>query len=104
MPDSQQFIRTQEPYTSDKMQETLVHTVLEKTLSSIGIYHDVSSEIEKKYNCSIYECYRHPEYLKSTLEDKHADMYDIIIGSISKQLEIFSHEKPIARFLQVIEP
>lgn len=103
MPDSQQFVKTQ-PYTSDKIRETLVYTVLEKTLSSIGIYHSISSEIEKKYNCNMYDCYRHPEYLKAILEDKHAEMYDIITGSISRQLEVFSHEKPIARFLQVISP
>ena len=104
MPDSRQYIKPQEQYVSDKVRETLVYTVLEKTLSSIGIYQNVSSEIEKKYNCNMYECYRHPEYLKATLEDKHAEMYDLITGSISRQLEMFSHEKPIARFLQVISP
>jgi hypothetical protein len=80
----------------------LVHIVLEKSLSGIGIYNSVASEIEKRYNCNIYECYKHPEYLKAVLEDNHAEIYDLMIDSVSKQLEMFSHEKHIARFLQVI--
>ena len=103
MQDSQQFAKTQ-LYTSDKIRETLVHMVLEKSLSSIGIYNGVASEIKKRYNCNMYECYRHPEYLKAILEDKHAETYDLITDSVSRQLEMFSHEKHIARFLQVISP
>lgn len=103
MQDSQQFAKTQ-LYTSDKIRESLVHIVLEKSLSSLGIYNSVASEIEKRYNCNMHECYRHPEYLKTILEDKHAETYDLITDSISRQLEIFSHEKHIARFLQVISP
>lgn len=101
MQNSHQSARTQ-LYTSDKIKETLVHIVLEKSLSSIGIYNSVASEIEKRYNCNMYECYNHPEYLKSILEDNHAGIYGLMIDSISKQLEMFTHEKHIARFLQVI--
>src|SRR5690349_24838666 len=83
MQDSQQFAKTQ-LYTSDKIRESLVHIVLEKSLSSLGIYNSVASEIEKRYNCDMFECYRHPEYLKTILEDKHAETYDLIkIGRAS---------------------
>ena len=101
MQDLQQFVKTQ-IYTSDKIRETLVHIVLEKSLSSMEIYNNVASEIEKRYNCNMLECYRHPEYLKAVLEDKHAEIYDLITDSISRQLEIFAHEIHIAGFLQVI--
>lgn len=101
MQDLHQSTKTQ-PHTSDKIRETLVNIVLEKSLSSIGIYKSVASEIEKRYNCNMYECCNHPEYLKAILEDTHAEIYDLMIYSVSKQLEMFSHEKHIARFLQVI--
>jgi hypothetical protein len=102
MPDTQQFAKPQEQHTYDKIREILVYTILEKTLSSAGIYHKMTSEIEKRYNCNLYDCYKHPEYFSSILGDKHGDMYDMITESINKQLEMFSYEKPIARFLQVI--
>lgn len=76
--------------------------MLEKTLHSVGIYHDIASEMEKTYNCNLYECYEHPEYFSSTLESKHGEMYEIVAGAINKQLEMFSYEKPIARFLKAI--
>lgn len=102
MPDIQQFVKPQELHTYDKVREALVHTILEKTLHSAGIYHTITSEIEKTYNCNLYDCYKHPEYFSSILESRHGDMYDLVAGAINKQLEMFSYEKPIARFLQTI--
>lgn len=102
MPDIQQFAKPQEQHAYDKTKETLVYTILEKTLSSAGIYQRVASEIEKRYNCNLYYCYKHPEYFSAILENNHGDMYDLIVESINKQLEMFSYEKPIARFLQII--
>lgn len=102
MPDTPQFVKPQELHKYDKVREALVHTVLEKTLHSAGIYHTITSEIEKTYNCDLYDCYKHPEYFSSILESRHGEMYDLVTGAISKQLEMFSYEKPIARFLQAI--
>lgn len=102
MPDTQQFVKPQELDTYDKVREALVHTVLEKTLHSAGIYQTVTSEIAKTYNCNLYDCYKHPEYFRSILESKYGEMYDLVAVAINKQLEMFSYEKPIARFLQTI--
>src|SRR5574337_1132430 len=102
MSDTQQFVKSQKLHTYDKVREALVHTVLEKTLHSAGIYQTITSEIERTYDCSLYDCYEHPEYFSSILENKHREMYDLVTGAINKQLEMFSHEKPIARFLQAI--
>ena len=102
MPDTQQFVKPQELQTYDKVREALVHTVLEKTLHSAGIYQTITSESEKTYNCSLYDCYEHPEYFSSILESRHGEMYDLVAGAINKQLEMFSYEKPIARFLEII--
>ncbi|HEX5457180.1 MAG TPA: hypothetical protein VFX64_02210 [Candidatus Nitrosotalea sp.] len=102
IPDMQQFIKSQESFPYDKVREVLVCTILEKTLVSAGVYNTITSEIEKRYNCSMQDCYNHPEYLSSILEDKCGDMYDMVSESITKQLEMFSHEKSIAKFLQII--
>ncbi len=104
MPYTQQFVNPQELDTYDKVRKTLVYTVLEKTLHSAGIYQTVTAEIAETYNCSLYDCYKYPEYFSSILKSKHSEMYDLVAGSINKQLEMFSYEKPIARFLQTINP
>ena len=100
MTDTKQFVESDKQYAYEKLREMLVYTIIEKTLTSAGIYNDVTSEMKKKFNCNIYDCYKHPEYFSSILHTKYNDMYDLITESIGRQLEMFSHEKSIARFLQ----
>ena len=102
MPDMQQFVKTHEPHSYEKVREMLIHTVLEKTLVNAGIYHTVTSEIKKKYNGTLNDCYKHPEYLSTTLENKHGETCYLVSESITKQLEMFSDDKFIANFLQAI--
>lgn len=102
MSDMKQFVKSEEQNSYEKLREMLVYTIIEKTLSSAGIYYDVASEMKKKFNCNVYECYKHPEYFSAILHTKYNDMYDIIIESIDRQLEMFSYEKSIATFLQKI--
>lgn len=77
-------------------------TILEKTLVSAQIYHKVLLELEKKYNCDLYDCYKHPEYLSTILKDLHDDSHISIMKSINQQLGIFSDAKSITRFLKAI--
>lgn len=102
MQDRQQFFKSPERYDYDKVKEILVLTILEKTLVSARIYHKVLLELEKKYSCDLYDCYKHPEYLSTTLKDLHDDSYMSIMKSINQQLEIFSDAKSITRFLRAI--
>ena len=102
MTDMQQFIKSEKQDAYDKIREILVYTIIEKTLSSAGIYHDVELAIKKKYNSNLYECYKHPEYFSVILREKYNDMHEIITESIGRQLEMFTHEKSIASFLQII--
>ncbi|CUR52278.1 protein of unknown function [Nitrosotalea devaniterrae] len=102
MSDMQQFVKPHELYSYEKVREMLVHTVLEKALANAGIYHTVTSEIKKKYNGTLNDCYKHPEYLSTILEDKHDTISGTVSKSITKQLEMFSDDKSIANFLQAI--
>jgi hypothetical protein len=102
MQDKQQFIKFPEQHGYDKIKEDLVFTVLEKTLVNARIYHKVLSQLGKKYNCDLHECYIHPEYLSETLKDQNDNSYNSIIRSINQQLEIFSNAESITRFLQAI--
>jgi len=102
MSKTSQFFNIEKQHDYDKVRETLVSTILEKTLSDAGIYHQVILELDRKYNSNLHDCYKHPEYLSTTLENHHKDMYDIIITSINRYLEIFSYENSITKFLQTI--
>ncbi len=100
MQDGQQFFKSTDQYRYDKVRENLVLTILEKTLASTQIYHKVLLQLEKKYNCSLHDCYKHPEYLSTILKDQHDNSYKSIMRSINQQLDIFSDVKSITIFLQ----
>ena len=100
MQDGQQFFKPTDQYEYDKVKENLVLTILEKTLVSAQIYHSVLLQLEKKYNCTFHDCYRHPEYLSTILRDQYNNPYKSIMKSINQQLDIFSNVKSITIFLQ----
>ena len=100
MQDRQQFFEDTEQYRYDKVRENLVLTILEKTLVSAQIYHEVLLQLGKKYNCDLHDCYKHPSYLSTILKNQHDYSYKSITKSINQQLEIFSDAKPITAFLQ----
>ncbi len=102
MSNTSKFFDIQEQYNYEKVRERLVLTILEKTLSNAGIYNQVVLELDRKYNSRLNDCYRHPEYFSTTLENHHKDMHDDIITSINRQLEIFSYHNSITKFLQAI--
>lgn len=88
----------------DKVRKGLVSLVIEKTLLDIGVdtYNKVIDELKKRYQCYLPDCYDHPEYLNDILQDLYGNAYMPIINSISKELEAFSYQKPIAKFIEAI--
>jgi len=86
----------------DKVRQGLVSMVLEKTLLDIGssTYCKVKDELKQRYHCQLTDCYVHPEYLIFILKDMYGDSYRHIIKSINKQLEEFSYQKPIEKFIE----
>ena len=86
----------------DKVRQGLVSTILEKTLLDIGsgAYCTVKDELKKRYQCHLTDCYVHPEYLISILQDLYGDASMQIVRIINKKLEEFSYEKPIAKFME----
>ncbi len=102
MSNTPQFSSIQEQNNYDKVRETLVSTILEKTLSDAGIYHQVILELDIKYDSALKDCFRHPKYFSTTLEDYHREMYDTIVTSINRHLEIYSDKNSITEFLHAI--
>jgi hypothetical protein len=55
------------------------------------------------HDIAIRECYKHPEYLKSVLNEVYQEDYDYIINEIKAQLDELVNEKDIAEFFKVME-
>jgi hypothetical protein len=86
------------------VQKGLVCLIIESTLIKIGkpTYDRVIHDLYEKHHCYLTDCYEHPEYLSEILKQLYGNAHDIIVKSINKQLEEFSYQKPIKRFLEAI--
>ena len=88
----------------DVIKKALVSLAIENALFEIGrpVYEKVIESLYKEYHCYLPDCYEHPEYLNEILKQLYGNAHDIVVKSIKKQLDEFSYQKPIARFLSVI--
>ncbi|SRR5713101_6524365 len=101
---SKGIIASLEDHGYDKVRQALVSVILEKTLCEIGssTYDKVVDELKKRYHCYLTDCYEHPEYLNVILKDLYGNSYRQIVKSINEQLEEFSSQKPIAKFIELV--
>lgn len=88
---------------SDEIHRVLVSLAIEKALLDVGkiIYENVIEILEKKYHCSIKDCYDNPQYLRQILDtlDKAGN---VIAVSLKKDLDGFKNLGKIEKFLQVL--
>ena len=101
---SKDIIASLEDHGYDTVRQALVSVILEKTLFEIssGTYYKVVDELKKRYHCYLTDCYEHPEYLNVILKDLYGNSYRQILKSINVQLEEFSSQKPIAKFVELL--
>lgn len=88
----------------DIAKRALVTLVIERNLLDVSepLYEKVVTILKKEYNCYLPDCYEHPEYLTEILKRLYGNAYHTIVVSINKQLEEFTYNKPISKFLEVI--
>ena len=86
------------------MKKTLVTTILENALINIGkgTYATVINQLASMQNCSLQDCYDHPEYLKAVLMRHGSYIYNSTISSIKSKLREFEYDKEIAAFMKGI--
>ena len=68
----------------------------------VEIYNHVVGLLDLKYNCTISDCYKHPEYLLEVFEALPRNSRYRIMESIRKGLGEFSYIKPISKFLNAM--
>jgi len=84
--------------------KTLVFFAVEKALREINdiVFEKVTEILKKKYNCYLYDCYDHPEYLNQVLKDFFADSFVVITDKIKKYLEEYSDRTKVNQFIKVV--
>ena len=105
MLDSSKGILTSlEGHGYDKVRQALVSLVIEETLLGIDLstYYKVTDELKKRYHCYLTDCYEHPEYLNVILKDLYGNFSSQILKSINEKLKEYSHQKPIAKFIELV--
>jgi hypothetical protein len=65
-------------------------------------YHLVLARLERDYGCKIFDCFEHPDYLKSVLQDVYGSDYKTIVDSLEGELGEIASEKDVASFLEAL--
>ena len=66
-------------------------------------YQLAVARLERDYECKIFDCFDHPEYLKSVLQDVYGKDYSDLVEKIEMELGESASEKDIAEFLGVLK-
>jgi nitrogen-specific signal transduction histidine kinase len=87
--------------TETQIKKALVSFAIEKALLNLGepVYQKVTKTLKDDYDCFIPDCYDNPEYLKRILADMYGNAHTTIINSIKSDLEEFSSQGPIQKFV-----
>lgn len=66
-------------------------------------YHLVVARLDSLYNCTILDCYEHPEYLRTVLKDVYKGDYNFIIEEIKSYLDELVNVGKIINFFKIME-
>jgi len=88
----------------DQMKRTMVTLAIKNTLLELGLeeYDKIVLMLQKDHNCSIEDCYDHPEFLKQVLQDLFGDSYNDVLNSLIENLKNISSHKSTKNFLDVL--
>ena len=92
-------------YVDNKAKKALVCFAIEQTLLEIGgatLLDNTNDLLLKNYQCSISDCYEHPEYLNKVLKGLMGNSYTKVVRTIKKQLDEFAYQEPILAFIEKI--
>ena len=78
---------------------------LEVVLMSMGNtkYNLLMAKLNSLYDCSLRDCYKHPEYLKPVLKEVYSKDYDYIINEVKAHLDELVNEEDLANFFKIME-
>ncbi|HET6458125.1 MAG TPA: hypothetical protein VFG24_04525 [Nitrosopumilaceae archaeon] len=66
-------------------------------------YNLLVAKLNSHHDCTIRDCYEHPEYLRPILKEVYKEDYDYIINEVKTQLVELVNEEDIAIFFKIME-
>jgi hypothetical protein len=66
-------------------------------------YHRIIAKLENYYDCKIFDCFEHPEYLKAVISEVYPNDYHAIIQDLRIELDELASQKEIIEFLELLE-
>jgi len=89
----------------DEQRKMALISCLEVVLMSRGNtkYNLLVAKLNSLHDCTLRDCYEHPEYLRPILKEVYKEDYDHIINEIKLQLDELVNEKDIASFFKIME-
>ncbi len=88
----------------ESKRKDLVATIIERIL--LDISKETCSLVERRlfadYYCRFSDCYRHPEYLNVILKEIFGTNYFIITDKIKAELEKYTLDKKLVKFIEVL--
>lgn len=84
--------------------KALVFLSTQEVLREINnaVYEKVSSILKEKYNCYLYDCYDHPEYLNQILKEFYGDSFTAITDNIKSKVGRYSERTKVNEFIHVV--
>lgn len=85
----------------EELNKALTMLVVENTLleNKNSTYEYVVGVLNKECHCGLTDTYEHPEHLRFALKKLYGNSYGDIVNSIKKQLNDFSDNKLIEKFV-----
>ena len=66
-------------------------------------YQLVLARLERDYQCKIFDCFEHPDYLRAVLRDVYGKEYGDIVDKIESELGDSASEKEVVSFLDALK-
>lgn len=66
-------------------------------------YHLVTARLGSLYDCTITDCYEHPEYLKTVLKDVYEKEYDMVVSQMKSYLGELVEKQEMIDFFKIME-
>ena len=72
----------------------------------LNLHPSFKDEVEQKlseyHRCTVYDCYKHPEYLVQVIKELYGNSYRAITDSIKLKLRPFGTYEPVKSFFDKI--
>ena len=89
---------------NENMLKVLTTYAIEKTLLDLGkpTYDKVVDMLKSEYQCSLTDCFEHPEYLNAVIKKLSDNSNVAIVVSITNELKEFLYKEPVRRFVDAL--